>query len=84
MQITQTEKTTTVDYKCIFCREQKSVEVPTPAYNRWRSGELIQVAMPNVPSGDREDRLIGVDAEVSRIAETVTPKHRAITNPSVP
>lgn len=44
----------TIDITCNMCGEAKRVEVPTEGYTRWKTGELIQRAMPMLSRDDRE------------------------------
>ena len=39
---------------CPFCKNEHTVEVSEHAYNQWLGGTLIQKAMPNLSSTERE------------------------------
>lgn len=39
---------------CQLCGETKTVNCTQEQYNKWKAGELIQRAMPNVPPDERE------------------------------
>lgn len=52
--------TTLVEGKCGFTAEPHSVVVPSAALRRWREGEHIQRAMPEVPAEDREFLISGI------------------------
>ena len=45
---------------CIRCHKGGEIKVLRRDYDRWRSGELIQVAFPEMPPGDREQLINGV------------------------
>lgn len=43
-----------IETRCVFCCKKEAVEVPYNGYMSWRSGELIQRAMPEVHSMVRD------------------------------
>ena len=45
---------------CPFCNAMSIVEVEENAYNKWQNGELIQRAMPNKSSAERETLITGL------------------------
>ena len=45
---------------CSVTKEEYAVEVDTAAWLRWQSGELIQVAMPNLNDDQREFLMSGI------------------------
>lgn len=48
---------------CDVCKIEKPVHCTDEHYQRWRDGELIQRAMPDVPAGERELLVSGVCGE---------------------
>lgn len=47
--------TTTVHIICPFCRKKHCVKnIPVRGFDRWRNGELIQRALPNLTLTQRE------------------------------
>ena len=46
--------------KCPFCRTQNSVDVSAVGFIRWRMGELIQRAMPELSASQREILMTGI------------------------
>ena len=40
--------------KCRICHNDKSFDVPIEGYLKWRSGELIQNALPSLSMAERE------------------------------
>ena len=40
---------------------EKELDITTEQYERWASGELIQVAMPNLTPSEREFIITGID-----------------------
>lgn len=53
-------KMMTIPVKCPFCHKQYAVEVPADGYIRWKRGELIQRAMPDVSPDDCEALISGI------------------------
>ena len=49
-----TTETITVEATCMMCRKTKALKLPASGYAAYKSGVLIQRAMPTVPEGDRE------------------------------
>lgn len=47
-------KMITITKPCVKTGEEHSVTVPEDGFLRWKAGELIQNAMPNVSVEDRE------------------------------
>lgn len=45
---------------CPFCNAMSIVEVEENAYTKWQNGELIQRAMPNKSSSEREILITGL------------------------
>ena len=45
---------------CPFCNAMSIVEVEEKAYAKWQNGELIQRAMPNKSSAERETLITGL------------------------
>ena len=45
---------------CPFCGAVSTVEVEEKAYTKWQNGELIQRAMPNKSSAERETLITGL------------------------
>lgn len=45
---------------CPFCGAMSIVEVEEKAYAKWQNGELIQRAMPNKSSAERETLITGL------------------------
>lgn len=45
---------------CPFCNAMSIVEVEENAYTKWQNGELIQRAMPNKSSAERETLITGL------------------------
>ena len=45
---------------CPFCGAMNIVEVEEKAYTKWQNGELIQRAMPNKSSAERETLITGL------------------------
>ena len=43
-----------VGNRCPMCQKMNSVEVYKADFEKWRNGELIQVAMPYLSADDRE------------------------------
>lgn len=50
----------TIITQCPWCGEEHEVEVPMEGYLAWQSGELIQVAMPQLSADEREMLISGV------------------------
>lgn len=44
----------TINITCRSCSKGFSVTAPTEGIERWRSGELIQRALPSLSSAERE------------------------------
>lgn len=57
------DDTVTVTGRCIVTQKEHSVTVPAKGYYDWREGRLIQDAMPNVSSDDREFLISGTSPE---------------------
>ena len=49
--------------KCRQCEVSHTIEVPKDGWKAWRSGTLIQEALPGVSSGDRELLISGICGE---------------------
>ena len=43
-----------IEVKCHHCDEEYSIEVSVEGYEKWENGELIQKALPELSSGERE------------------------------
>lgn len=50
----------TVEIVCPFCGAEHGVEVNLAQFERWQNGELIQHAMPNLSSTEREQLISGL------------------------
>lgn len=50
----------TVRRPCIKCRQEYEVEVSVDGWIRWREGELIQFALPELSKAERELMISGV------------------------
>ena len=50
----QTMETVIVPAGCRMCREVYCVEVDAAGYQQWRAGELIQNALPELSTEERE------------------------------
>lgn len=48
-----------VHTKCPGCQKQATLEVPAEGYKRWRNGELIQRALPELSASQREQLMTG-------------------------
>lgn len=48
---------------CVFCGVVWACNYPTKGYDKWMGGELIQKAMPTVPSTSREFLISGICPE---------------------
>ena len=48
------ETTLTVYKTCIFCGKCVEISVPREGYEQWEAGALIQNAMPELTSDERE------------------------------
>ena len=48
------ETTVIVDVTCMMCKQTKTLALPAYGYAAYKSGVLIQRAMPTVPACDRE------------------------------
>lgn len=53
------ENEATILTTCPFCKQNQIVNVDAEGYNRWRRGELIQNALPNLSSDIRELLMTG-------------------------
>ena len=49
-----------VDLTCPFCNSDHAVEVSLAGYIEWERGELIQKAMPDLTSTEREQLISGI------------------------
>ena len=49
-----------VDLICPFCHSNHAVEVNLAQFEAWQNGELIQKAMPNLTSTEREQLISGI------------------------
>ena len=49
-----------VDTECPHCHKQAALTVDVEGYNRWKRGELIQVALPALTADQREALITGV------------------------
>lgn len=47
-------KTITIKTTCGFCQEEKSITVSESGYNLWKQGTLIQDALPELTTEERE------------------------------
>lgn len=54
---------TSVSCTCPFCRKETIVSVPANGYQLWLRGALIQDALPDVPTQERETLLSGMCPE---------------------
>lgn len=52
-----------VSCTCPFCRKETVVFVPARGYRLWLEGELIQDALPDVPTKERETLISGLCSE---------------------
>lgn len=52
---------------CPFCHNEHYVEVNRADYFRWRDGELIQNAMPDLSPTEREQLISGLCPECQKI-----------------
>jgi hypothetical protein len=50
---------TVITPECMVCHQHSVMVVDDDAYTRWRNGELIQVAFPNMPKELREQLKTG-------------------------
>jgi hypothetical protein len=48
---------------CIFCGVMEMVDVPLDGWERWQAGELIQIALPDLPIDIRELLVTGIHLE---------------------
>lgn len=46
--------------RCFICGNRAVLEVPLEGLRAWQNGELIQVALPEMPVGERELLISGV------------------------
>lgn len=51
---------------CSFCHTIHSIDVPIEGYERWREGELIQNAMPELDFYEREALISGLCFECQK------------------
>ncbi|MAG73901.1 hypothetical protein CL620_06305 [archaeon] len=49
--------------ECFHCHKFDRLEVPIYGYQRWKSGELIQNAFPNLSASDRELLISGIHSK---------------------
>lgn len=56
----------TVDYECVFCRGFNLLTVPREGYDRWKKGELIQRALPELSADEREVLISGICPECQK------------------
>lgn len=49
--------------RCIKCNESGTVKVLRRDFERWQAGEMIQVAFPEMPPGQREQLISGAHSE---------------------
>ena len=54
------KKNLTITIQCPFCGEYHEVDVNEAAYDNWRTGELIQNAMPDLTPTQREQLISGL------------------------
>lgn len=54
---------TVIEKACPFCGAKCMCGYPTDGYEKWIGGELIQKAMPTVPSESREFLISGMCPE---------------------
>lgn len=45
--------------ECMVCGKAGTMSVPEEGLRRWQGGELIQVALPDVPADEREQLKTG-------------------------
>ena len=57
------QKTVKLEQVCPYCQEPQSVVVSADGLRRWREGELIQRALPELSADERELLLTGICAE---------------------
>lgn len=48
---------------CVFCGKYERIKVPFEGYVKWQHGELIQKALPELTSDQRELLMNGTHAE---------------------
>lgn len=51
--------TTQIEVECPSCGKTREITVPISGYQLWKSGTLIQQAMPDLSADDREGLLTG-------------------------
>lgn len=49
-----------VEVTCPSCKKSSVLTLPKSGYERWRAGEYIQKAMPDVKASDREMLMSGM------------------------
>lgn len=49
-----------IQVDCIMCGDTTLIEVPEEGYKRWKSGELIQNALPELYADERELLISGI------------------------
>ena len=54
MGIKQGRKKMIVEVACCICNKDHSIKVPLAGHAQWMDGELIQDALPELSSGERE------------------------------
>ena len=48
---------------CIRCKKNGEIKVLRRDFERWEAGEMIQVAFPEMPPGQREQLISGTHSE---------------------
>lgn len=54
------EEPITLKFQCVFCGEGTEVTVPHQGYLRWRDGALIQDALPELSTVQREQLIVKI------------------------
>lgn len=49
-----------ISRSCVICADRITMEIDPDALERWRNGELIQIAMPELPIEFRELLISGI------------------------
>lgn len=49
-----------VKKECPICGHETTIAVETSAYNAWRAGRLIQIALPRMPLAHRDVLITGI------------------------
>ena len=56
-------ETVTFDKTCVQCHGKTTFKLPADGYLRWKSGELVQNALPKLSADDRELLISGMCGE---------------------